>query len=87
VQDCHQAGNIPIHEYFNVDALHETMSHSQIRESYIDLVATNTKKAADPGNFKDERKWPEWEKLFVNYLLVIPGWRQQDPIVICCVQE
>jgi hypothetical protein len=36
------------------------------------LVDTKTK-AADPGKFKDERKWPEWEKAFVNYLSVIPG--------------
>lgn len=30
-------------------------------------------KAADPGKFKDERKWPEWEPAFVNYLSTIPG--------------
>jgi hypothetical protein len=35
-------------------------------------VDTNTK-AADPGKFKDEQKWPEWQKVFANYLLVIPG--------------
>ena len=34
---------------------------------------TTNSKAADPGKFKDERKWLEWEKLFINYLLVIPG--------------
>ena len=33
---------------------------------------TNTK-AANPGKFKDKRKWPEWEKSFINYLSVIPG--------------
>jgi hypothetical protein len=38
----------------------------------MDLVATNSK-AADPGKFKDERKWPEWEKAFINYLAIIPG--------------
>ena len=48
------------------------MSLAQIRKSDIDLVATNSK-AADPGKFKDERKWPEWEKAFINYLAVIPG--------------
>jgi hypothetical protein len=36
------------------------------------LVDTNTK-AADPGKFEDECKWPEWEKAFINYLSVIPG--------------
>ena len=30
-------------------------------------------KAADPGKFKDERKWPDWESVFVNYLSTIPG--------------
>ena len=30
-------------------------------------------KAADPGKFKDEKKWPEWEPAFVNYLSTIPG--------------
>ena len=38
----------------------------------MDLVATNSK-AADPGKFKDERKWPDWEKAFSNNLAVIPG--------------
>ena len=30
-------------------------------------------KAADPGKFKDERKWPDLEPAFVNYLSTIPG--------------
>ena len=30
-------------------------------------------KAADPGKFKDEREWPDWEPAFVNYLSMIPG--------------
>ena len=30
-------------------------------------------KAADPGKFKDERKWPEWEPAFVNYTSTILG--------------
>ena len=30
-------------------------------------------KAADPGKFKDERKWPEWEPAFINYLSTIPS--------------
>ena len=45
---------------------------SQVRKADIDLVATNAK-AVEPGKFKDERKWPEWEKAFANYLAVIPG--------------
>ena len=30
-------------------------------------------KAVDPGKFKDERKWPDWEPAFVNYVSTIPG--------------
>ena len=45
---------------------------AQIRKSDMELVVTNSK-AADPGKFKDERKWPEWEKAFTNYLSIIPG--------------
>jgi hypothetical protein len=36
------------------------------------LVDTNTK-AANPGKFRDESKWPELNKAFTNYLSVIPG--------------
>ena len=72
VQDCYRAADTPDHMNFNMVVLFVALSRAQIRESDIDLVTTNTK-AADPGKFKDERKWPEWEKAFVNYLLVIPG--------------
>ena len=72
VQDCYRAGDIPAHENFNVGILFKALSRAQISESDIDLVSTNAK-AVDPGKFKDERKWPEWEKSFVNYLSVIPG--------------
>ncbi|KAI2504021.1 hypothetical protein MHU86_10454 [Fragilaria crotonensis] len=72
VQDCYRAGDVPDHEDFDVGILFEALSRSQIRESDIELVSTNAK-AVDPGKFKDERKWPEWEKSFVNYLSVIPG--------------
>ena len=32
-------------------------------------------KAADPGKFRDEKKWPDWEPAFVNCLSTIPGVR------------
>ena len=35
--------------------------------------ADTVSKAADPGKLKDERKWPEWEPAFINYLSTIPG--------------
>lgn len=41
-------------------------------------------KAADPKKFKDEHKWPEWEKAFVNYLLVIPGVNKIPLSYIIC---
>ena len=72
VQDCFRANNVPDHADFNEPSLYEALSLAQTRKSHIDLVDTNTK-AANPGKFKDKRKWPEWEKAFINYLLVIPG--------------
>ena len=35
--------------------------------------AETTSKAADPGKFKDDRTWPEWEVKFENYLSTLPG--------------
>jgi hypothetical protein len=72
IQDCHRTNDVPDHNNFDEEALTEAQSRALVRKSDIDLVDTNTK-AADPGKFKDERKWPEWEKAFVNYLSVIPG--------------
>jgi hypothetical protein len=72
VQDCYRANDIPNHEDFTLEVLLEALSLAQIRKSDLELVVTNTK-VADPGKFKDERKWPEWEKAFTNYLSVIPG--------------
>jgi hypothetical protein len=72
VQDRFRANDVPDHADFNEPALYEALSLAQIRKSDIDLLDTNTK-AANPGKFKDERKWPEWEKAFINYLSVIPG--------------
>jgi hypothetical protein len=42
-------------------------------------------KAADPGKFKNERKWPEWEPAFVNYLST--PWGQWSSIVLRCSRE
>jgi hypothetical protein len=72
VQDCFRASDVPNHAHFDNDVLIEALSLAQIRKSDVELVSTNTK-AVDPGKFKDERKWPEWEKAFINYLSVVPG--------------
>ena len=41
----------------------------KVEDDQVDMIS----KAADPGKFKDERKWPDWEPAFVNYLSTIPG--------------
>ena len=83
IQDCHHTNDIPDHNNFNEQALVEAQSRALIRKSDIDLVDTNTK-VADPGKFKDECKWPEWEKVFVNYLSGCHPWCERSPVVICC---
>jgi hypothetical protein len=72
IQDCFRTNDEPDHTMFNEQALDEAQSRAHIRKSDLDLVDTNSK-VADPGKFKDERKWPEWSMAFVNYLSVIPG--------------
>ena len=54
------------------DALDIALDRARVRK--IELDQSNTvSKAADPGKFKDERKWLEWEPSFTNYLSTIPG--------------
>ena len=72
VQDRHRVSEIPDHNGFDIVALNEALGMAQVRKADLEMVSTNSK-AAEPGKFKDERKWPEWEKAFTNYLAVIPG--------------
>ena len=44
-------------------------------------------KAADPGKFKNERKWPEWEPAFVNYLSTLPGVNGVPLSYVICESE
>ena len=53
-------------------ALDEAFDRADVRRIEKDQSDT-VSKAADPGKFKDERKWPEWEPAFVNYLSTILG--------------
>ena len=53
-------------------ALDTAYARAEVRKVEKDQSDT-VSKAADPGKFKDERKWPEWEPAFVNYLSTIPG--------------
>ena len=52
--------------------LDEAYQRADVRKIEKDQSDT-VSKAADPGKFKDERKWPEWEPAFTNYLSTIPG--------------
>ena len=53
-------------------ALETALRRADVRKIEKDQSDT-VSKAADPGKFKDEKKWPEWESAFVNYLSTIPG--------------
>ena len=49
-----------------------SIHRTALRKAEDDQVDTISK-ASDPGKFKDERKWPNWEPAFANYLSTIPG--------------
>ena len=76
-QDFGRVGEEPSLEGIN-DAvqfrtvLDEASQRADVRKIEKDQSDT-VSKAADPGKFKDERKWPEWEPAFTNYLSTIPG--------------
>jgi hypothetical protein len=52
--------------------LDEAFYRADVRKVEQDQADT-VSKTADPGKLKDERKCPEWEPAFVNYLSTIPG--------------
>ena len=78
VQDFGRIGETPnMTNYINDangfrDALDIALDRALVRKIELDQSDT-VSKAADPGKFKDERKWPEWEPAFSNYLSTIPG--------------
>jgi hypothetical protein len=49
--------------------------------------ADTVSKAADPGKFKDKKKWPEWEPAFVNYLSTIPGDSEVPLSYVVCEKD
>ena len=55
-------------------ALLVSTQRASLRKTDAEQVDTISK-AADPGKFKDEKQWPDWEPAFVNYLSTIPGVR------------
>ena len=78
VQDFKRISGHPSLDGFGGDpiafrqALDDASNRADVRKIEKDQSDT-VSKAADPGKFKDERKWPEWEPAFVNYLSTIPG--------------
>jgi hypothetical protein len=78
VQDFARVGETPsMNNYFGHpglfrDALTVAYDRANVRKIEQDQSDT-VSKAADPGKFKDERKWPEWEPSFVNYLSTLHG--------------
>ena len=62
----------------NADEFKQAILVSAQRESLQKTDAEQVdsiSKAADPGKFKAEKKWPDWEPAFVNYLSTIAGDR------------
>ena len=54
------------------DVLNVSISHAALHKVDDNQVKTISK-AADPGKFKDECKWVDWEPVFTHYLSTIPG--------------
>ena len=79
-----------IADFANADAFKEVLQVSAqralLRKNDSDQVDTISK-AADPGKFKDEKKWPDWEPSFVNYLSTIPGVKGKPLSYVVCANE
>ena len=54
------------------EVLNVSIRRAALCKADDDQVETISK-AADPGKFKDERKWADWEPVSTNYLSTIPG--------------
>ena len=77
VQDQDRCSHPPTAaDVVNDDALKEVLNvsiHRAALRKVNDNQVETISKAADPGKFKDERKWADWEPVFTNYLSTIPG--------------
>ena len=76
-QDFKRCSLVPVLDDINnadefKEVLQVSAQRATLRKTDTDQVDTISK-AADPGKFKDEKKWPDWEPAFVNYLSTIPG--------------
>ena len=90
-QDHQRCSEEPdIADFANADAFKETLQVSAqralLRKNDSDQVDTISK-AADPEKFKDEKKWPDWEPAFVNYLSTIPGVKGIPLSYVVCANE
>ena len=63
-----------------------TAQRALLRKNNSDQVDTISK-AAGPGKFKDEKKWPNWDPAFVNYLSTIPGVKGAPLSYVVCANE
>ena len=53
----------------NLDVAIQRAALQKVEDDQVETIS----KAANPGKFKDECKWLDWEPAFINYLLIIPG--------------
>ena len=78
VQDFTRINGTPSMDVFDGDPaafrteLDLAYHRANVRKVESDQADT-VSKAADPGKFKDEKKWAEWEPAFVNYISTIQG--------------
>jgi hypothetical protein len=87
VQDFTRINGTPSMDVFNGDPaafrteLDLAYHRADVRKVESDQSDT-VSKAADPGKFKDERKWAEWEPAFVNYILTIQNFHLEKIVRI-----
>ena len=74
-QDCcyrnASTGNIADANEFReiIDISIQRTALQKVEDNQVEMIS----KAVDTGNFKDEKKWTDWEPAFMNYLSRTPG--------------
>ena len=70
---CYQVTSLA--DIADADEFHQVIEVSiqwaalrKVKDDQVDTI----RKAANPGKFKDEHKWPDWEPAYINYLSMIP---------------
>ena len=90
-QDFKRCSLIPVlDDINNADEFKEVLQvaaqRATLRKTDTDQVDTISK-AADLGKFKDEKKWPNWEPAFDNYLSTIPGVEGVPLSYVVCAND